>query len=354
MSSSRQIAGCSRPEVHAPRRQCLRWAAVCAAPNLVTTRIANAASAGVTPGAVSRAVDIQAHRGARWHVAENTLEGFELALRMGARTLELDIVVSRDDELLISHDPALNPDITRDAQGRFLSARGPDIYSMSWQEVQAYDVGRIRPWSRYAQSFPEQQGRDGLRIPRLKDLFARVKTLGREDVRYAIETKITPHSPHQTPDPERFVDLLMAQVEQAGVRDRVQVLSFDWRTLMVLRRRFSDVPRVFVTAQLSVLDNLQLRSDQPSPWAGGLRYRDYGSVPRMLAAGGATHWSSFWQELSPALVREAQSLGLQVLAWTVNERDVMHRLLDWGVDGIVTDRPDLGVQVLRERGISLA
>lgn len=300
------------------------------------------------------AVDLQGHRGARWHLAENTLEGFELALRMGVRTLELDLVVTRDHELVISHDPALNPDITRDARGQFLAARGPDIYSLSWAELQTYDVGRIRPGSRYAQAFPDQQGRDGLRIPRLRDLFERIQALGRTDVRYAIETKITPNAPHQTPDPERFVDLLLDQIDQAGVRDRVQILSFDWRTLMALRRRAPELPRVFLTAQLASLDNLQLRSDQPSPWAAGLRSRDYPSVPRMLAAGGATHWSSFWRELDPASVREAQALGLQVLAWTVNDHDVMHRMLNWGVNGIVTDRPDLGMQVLRERQISLA
>jgi glycerophosphoryl diester phosphodiesterase len=273
---------------------------------------------------------------------------------MGVRTLELDIVVTRDEELVISHDPALNPDITRDARGSFLATRGPDIYSLSWDELQTYDVGRIRPGSRYALAFPDQVGRDGLRIPRLRDLFERVKSLGRSDVRYAIETKITPHAPHQTPDPDRFVDLLLAQIDQAGVRDRVQILSFDWRTLMALRRRAPELARVFLTAQLPSLDNLQLRSEQASPWAAGLRYRDHHSVPRLLVAAGATHWSSFWRELEPASVREAQALGLQVLAWTVNDRDVMHRMLDWGVNGIVTDRPELGMQVLRDRQISLA
>jgi len=301
-----------------------------------------------------RSVDLQGHRGARWHRAENTIEGFELALQMGARTLELDVVATRDDVLVISHDPALNPDITRDAQGRFLDSTGPDIIRLDWAQLASYDVGRIKPGSRYAQTFAEQQGRDGLRIPRLKDLFALVAQWGRADVRFAIETKITPHSSHQTPSPERFVGLLMQEVLSAGLQDRVQILSFDWRTLAVLRERYPQIDRVHITAQLPSIDNLQIRSGQDSAWTAGVQYRQHRSVPRMIAAAGGTHWSSFWRELNAAVIREAQDLGLKVLAWTVNDREVMHRLLDWGIDGLVTDRPDLGAEVLRARGLRIA
>lgn len=323
----------------------------------VGLRTALAAQCGFAHHSVwsaERAVDLQGHRGARWHRAENTLEGFELALQMGAGTLELDVVATRDDVLVISHDPALNPDITRDAQGKFLEAVGPDIIRLDWAQLATFDVGRIKPGSRYARTFSEQQGRDGLRIPRLRDLFSLVARLGRTDVRFAIETKITPTSPHQTPPPERFVDLLMQEVITAGLQERVQVLSFDWRTLAVLRERYPRTDRVHITAQLPSLDNLQIRSAQDSAWTAGVQYRQHRSVPRMVAAAGGTHWSSFWRELDAAAVREAQDLGLKVLAWTVNDREVMHRLLDWGIDGLVTDRPDLGAEVLRARGLRIA
>jgi glycerophosphoryl diester phosphodiesterase len=348
----------ANPAFGASRRQLLVAAAAAAGAAVPHPR--SAATEPVAPlrpgvgAAVSRPVDLQGHRGARWHLAENTLEGFELALAMGVRTLELDVVVTRDDQLVISHDPALNPDITRDAQGQFLHSTGPDIRSLTWSQLQVFDVGRIKPGTRYAGAFSAQQGREGLRIPRLQDLFDRVRALGRNDVRFAIETKLTPHAPVQTPGPERFVELLMAQVRDAGLMQRVQVLSFDWRTLMVLRQHFPQVPRVCLSAQLPALNNLRRLDPQGSPWTAGLRFQDYGSVPRMVLAAGGTHWSSFWRELDADSVQEAQALGLQVLAWTVNEREAMHRMLDWGVNGIVTDRPDLGLQVLRERGLSLA
>jgi len=121
-------------------------------------------------------IDLQGHRGARGLLAENTLPSFALALQAGVSTLELDVLVTRDDVLVISHDPALNPDITRDAQGRFLSSKGPDIRQLTFEQLQSYDVGRINPDSRYAQTFSAQKGQDGVRIPRLKDLFELVKT----------------------------------------------------------------------------------------------------------------------------------------------------------------------------------
>lgn len=304
----------------------------------------------VAAQASGRRIDLQGHRGARWNLPENTLPSFDLALQAGVTTLELDLAVTRDDVLVISHDPALNPDITRDARGRFLASTGPNIIELTWAQLQAYDVGRIKPGTRYDHLFAEQKPLDGARIPRLRDLFDRVKAAGNTTVQFAIETKITPHRPEQTPSPERFVDLLLRELDDAGVADRVQVLSFDWRTLQRVQQLRPNLPTVYITAQLDALDNLQIKSGRDSAWTAGFQYRAHGSVPRMIKAAGGTHWSSFWRELDAAQVREAQALGLKVLAWTVNDRDTMNRLLDLGVDGLVTDRPELGAQVLRERG----
>jgi len=297
-------------------------------------------------------IDLQGHRGARGLLPENTLPSFERALALGVTTLELDVVSTRDGVLVISHDPALNPDLTRDAQGQFLTGPGPDIISLSWAQLQNYDVGRINPASRYANFFSSQQPLDGTRIPRLKDLFDRVKALGNTQVKFAIETKITPGRPEQTPDPETFAKLLLQEIEDSGMQGRVQVLSFDWRTLQTVQRLSPGTPTVYITAQLPSLDNLMIRSVQDSPWTAGFQYKVYGSVPRMIRAAGGSHWSSFWRELDADQVKEAQRLGLKVLVWTVNDRKVMNDMLDMGVDGLVTDRPDVAIEVLKARGIT--
>ncbi|MEY3614034.1 MAG: Glycerophosphoryl diester phosphodiesterase precursor [Pseudomonadota bacterium] len=317
------------------------WPAVLGSALLLISLVASA----------QKTIDLQGHRGARGLLAENTLPSFALALQAGVSTLELDVVVTRDDVLVISHEPALNPDITRDAQGRFLNSQGPDIRQLTFEQLQSYDVGRISPTSRYAQTFSAQKGQDGVRIPRLKDLFELVKTQGHTQVKFVIETKITPQRPDQTPEPERFVQLLLQEIKEHGMSERVQILSFDWRTLQVVQKLAPGMPTVYLTAQLPALDNLGIKAGQPSAWTAGFQHAQHGSVPQMIKAAGGTHWSSFWRELDAQNVREAQSLGLKVLAWTVNDRRSMGQMLDLGVDGLVTDRPDIAADLLKARGI---
>jgi len=303
------------------------------------------------PAMAEKIIDLQGHRGARGLLAKNTLSSFAAALKSGVTTLELDVVVTQDNVLVIHHDPALNPDITRDAQGKFLKSRDFDIRQMTFQQLQSYDVGQINPTTQYGKIFSSQKSQDGIRIPRLKDLFEMVKSGGHQQVKFAIETKITPQRPDQTPEPEKFVELLLQEIQQYGLEDRVQILSFDWRTLQILQRMAPKLPTVYITAQLAVLDNLAINSGQPSEWTAGFQYAKYGSVPKMIKAAGGTHWSSFWRELDAQKVREAQELGLKVIAWTVNDRQTMGQMLDLGVDGLVTDRPDIAVTLLKERGI---
>jgi glycerophosphoryl diester phosphodiesterase len=296
-------------------------------------------------------IDLQGHRGARGLLPENTLPGFALAMKLGVTTLELDVVATKDGVLVISHDPALNPDITRDSKGSFLRATGPNIVDLTFEELARYDVGRINTWSQYARTFSSQRAADGARIPRLADLFRLVRDSGNEKVRFAIETKLTPHRPEQTPDPETFVKLLMKDVSDAGLVDRVQILSFDWRTLRIVQRDHPGVPTVYLTLQGKSLDNVMAGSETESPWNAGFTIRKHGSIPKMIKAAGGTHWSSNWRELNAANVAEAKGLGLKVLAWTVNDRETMSSMLDLGVDGLVTDRPDIAIELLKDRKI---
>src|SRR5258707_8142973 len=116
---------------------------------------------------MKRPLDIQGHRGARALFPENTLEGFLAASALGVTAFELDVAMTADGVVVVSHDPALNPDITRDASGDWLSERGPTIRSLTYAALRCYDVGRIRPGSRTGFLFPEQAPCDGSRIPTL-------------------------------------------------------------------------------------------------------------------------------------------------------------------------------------------
>ena len=299
------------------------------------------------------AFDLQAHRGGRGLLPENTLVAFENALRMGVSTLELDIAITADGVPVISHDPALNPSLTRDAKGQWLADRGPLIRSLSLAQVQAYDVGRINPSSRYAREFPNQEPRDGQRIPTLDSLFKLVKDLGADQVRFDIETKINPHAPEGTLPPEEFVRVLLGVIREAGMVNRVMVQSFDWRTLEILHRVEPAIRTMYLSVASEYFHNLKDGS-----WNAGHRLADHGgSVPRLVRAAAGDHAGSIWApyhgNLTPETLKEAQALQLVVIPWTVNQPDVMQRLIDWGVDGIITDYPDRLREVMGQRKMPL-
>lgn len=300
---------------------------------------------------LANALDLQGHRGARGLAPENTLASFEAALKHGVTTLELDIAITRDGVLVIHHDLALNPDVTRDAHGRWLDKPSAPIHTLTWAELQTFDVGRLKPGSRYAATYPDQQPIDGTRIPRLSDLFEMVKRGGHDKVRFAIETKINPTLPDSTLPPEPFAEAVVAEIRKATMQHRSQILSFDWRSLAHVQRIAPEIDTVYLSAQQRWLDNIDATSSNPSPWTAGLRYSDHGSVPKMIKAAGGKFWSVFFGDANRGKIQEAQGLGLKVLVWTVNDAATMNRMLDLGIDGLITDRPDIAREVLRERRI---
>ena len=311
---------------------------------------------GTAPASAASAacpIDLQGHRGARALWPENTLAGFARTLALGVTTLELDIAITRDGVPVISHDPLLNPDLTRGPDGRFIDAPGPRIRDLTLEELQRYDVGRIRPGTRYATLYPEQQPLDGARIPRLDDLLTMVQRAGDARVRLAIETKLHPGHPDDTLPPEAFARTVIEAVRSAGLARRCSILSFDWRTLAVVQKEAPEIATVYLTARQRWLDNIGADRPEGSAWTAGVRWRDHGSVPRMVHAAGGRAWSSYFGDLDAAQVREAQALGIQVLAWTVNEPRDIERVLDLGVDGIVSDRPDRVREAMARRGMAL-
>lgn len=315
--------------------------------------VVHAAALAVLPARVraaepARPLDLQGHRGARGLVAESTIAGFETALRLGVTTLELDTVVTRDGVVVIHHDRRLNPDHTRTADGRWIEPPGAVIFATDAAALRAFDIGRARPGSRTAATFAQQQAVDGARIPTLDELFERVKSLGADRVRFNIETKLSPVAPDEGPAPEAFARAVLDVVRRHGLLDRVSIQSFDWRTLQAVQRLAPGVPTAYLTSQQDwgpgVTDGV---------WTAGLRAADHGSVPRMVKAAGGSIWSPFFGDLTEALVLEARSLGLRVAPWTVNEPVHIGRMLDLGVDALITDYPDRARTEMAARGLAL-
>jgi glycerophosphoryl diester phosphodiesterase len=299
------------------------------------------------------AFDLQGHRGARGLAPENTLPAFARALAIGVTTLELDVGVTEDGVVVVAHDRRLNPDLARGTDGRWLRGTTRTLRELTFHELQRYDVGRIRPGSEYSKRFPEQRRMDGVRIPKLEDVFALVRQARNDEVRFNIETKLSPEAPDETAGPEEFARALVQVVRGGGMASRTAIQSFDWRTLAIVQREAPEIATSYLSSRSAGIDNIGAGRDAASPWTAGVRFRDHGSVPKMVKAAGGAIWSPNYRDLDEALVTEAQALGLKVLPWTVNDPADMERLVAWGADGIITDYPDRLREVLAAKGLPL-
>ena len=283
------------------------------------------AAAAVAPSSAEdrdvASFDLQGHRGARGLRPENTLAGFAFALELGVSTLELDCAVTRDGVVVVSHDPVLNPDHTRDEHGRFLETAGPAIVDAdlrrSCSATTSAGCGRARRTPRvFRTSNPStvsafRDSRTSSRWP----AHAQTPT-----VRFNIETKLSPDQPQLTLAPEPFARVVVDAVREAGMAVRTTIQSFDWRTLMVVRRIAPEIATVALTDQQPGYDTVEVGRPGPSPWLGGLDVDEFGgSVPKLVQASGARVWSPDYLDLDARLVEEAHALGLAVVPWTVNE-----------------------------------
>jgi glycerophosphoryl diester phosphodiesterase len=302
---------------------------------------------------LAHAFDLQGHRGARGLAPENTLPAFAVALSLGVTTLELDTAITKDGVVVVCHDARLNPEITRGADGRWLNPPTRAVRELTLADLGRYDVGRIKPGSEYSYRYPDQKRMDRVHVPTLAQVFQLARSAGNTEVRFNIEINTSPEKPMDTLAPEAFAKALLATIEREGMSGRVVIQSFDWRALKAIQALAPSIPTSYLSSQQRSLNNIAAGSAEGSAWTAGVQLRDHGSVPKMVKAAAGAIWSPYHPELSAALVREAQALGLKVIPWTANKTEDMARLIDWGVDGLITDRPDFLREVMAEKKLPL-
>jgi len=325
-------------------------------------------------------IQVYAHRGARSFAPENTIPGYVTGLAIGTHWVDMDIVMDKDGEVVVSHDIWLNPDITRGPDGKFLAPSKSAmtegvppgeltahlqpymVRNLTYAQLQRYDVGRLNPASPYAKYFPEQYGMDGVRMPLLKDVIRYVTSVTKGAVGFQIEFKTDPMHDSWTYTPKQFAAALDNVLEEGGITRNCEIQSFDWRCLYELQKLDEDV----ATAYLTEWDNepgteYSFFSDDASiagSWTGGELVKDYNdSIPQMVKALGGRRWEPEDVELTKKALDEAHSLGLKVVVWTWPEHSAgafdgktVKRMIAWGVDGIITDDPGRLISMLAARG----
>lgn len=281
--------------------------------------------------------EAQGHRGARGMFPENTLHGFRAAASLGVRTMELDVGTTRDGAVVVHHDPALNPDTTRDGAGRWLDDTGPLLRDLTLAQLREYDVGRLRPGTAYADSYHGQVAQDSARVPTLDEVLALDPTL-----RWNIELKVMPDHPDWTIPPEEMVERVLHVVGAAAAGTRVALQSFDWRAPRHLRRIRPSIAAGWLTAAGTVAD---------APLWLGRHVAGIADVPDAIVAEGGGTWSPHFAGLTAGLVDRAHDLTLRVVPWTVNTVEDMRRLMEWGVDGLISDWPSRALALAGHPGL---
>ncbi|GII29121.1 glycerophosphodiester phosphodiesterase family protein [Planotetraspora mira] len=311
-----------------------------------------------------RSFDLQAHRGGLGLVVESTLDSFASGLRVGVSTLELDIQITEDGKAVVTHD--------RKVDGRKCQDTGPAspgdpeypyvgkyVNTLSLAQVRTLDCG-----SKPLTEFPGQRPAPGARMPLLSEVFDLVKRFHAHDVKLNVETKVEAGAPAETAPREQFVQVAAREIRRAHMIKQVTIQSFDWGSLMRMRKVEPLLPLVALTNY----DFLQTGQPGASPWLGGIDIDAFGGDPlKAIKSFGAKAFSpvhgfpqngkvtdpGYRPYVTKAMVDEAHRLGLKVIPWTVDDEPTMNKLIDDGVDGLITDYPDRLRAVLADRGFTL-
>jgi glycerophosphoryl diester phosphodiesterase len=267
----------------------------------------------VTMLSASPKILVHGHRGARAMRPENTLPAFEYAIGAGVDVLELDMAVTKDNVIVVSHDPYLEPPVCSGPQPK------ATIHELTLEQVREWDCGKVRN-----PNFAKQTPVPGTRMPTLEEVFALAP---RGEFQFNIETKSFPDHPELTPPPQEFARLVLALIRKHHLENRVLLQSFDFRTLHAMKELAPEIRRVAL-----------FEADE----------RDFVTIAHEAAADIV---SPYYKLVTAEKVRAAHDAGLQVVPWTVNTPADWDNLIEAKVDAIISDDPAALIAHLKKQGL---
>ena len=278
-------------------------------------------------------IKIYGHRGARGVLPENTLESFEYLFENNIRAYETDILISKDNIPVITHDFKLDPSYTKDVNGNWIEDENIKIIDLTYEEILKYDVGTLNKLSRYGRKFINQKSLDNQKIPKLSDLLKLSSDNEFDDLLINLEIKSTPIEEGLTPSPEEMVKIVIDEVGRSNLSDKIIYSSFDWRVLREIKERDTKIPRAHLTsgAKGKIYDK--------SPWLDFTPLHSEVELPKLIKALGGSAWHPNYKDVNKEIIEISRNEGLPVNVWTVNKEQDMLRMIDYGVDGIMTDYP---------------
>ena len=284
-------------------------------------------------------IKIYGHRGARGDLPENTLESFKYLFENNINAYETDILISKDLIPVITHDFRLEPSFTKDSEGNWIEDENIKIFDLTYEELLKFDVGSINKLSRYGRRFVNQKPLENQRIPKLSELLDLSSKNKSENLLINLEIKSTPDEENLTPTPEDTVKLVVNEINKSNLKDKIIVSSFDWRTLTEIKNQYPEISRAYLTYQQVRGMKIKKTIYNRSPWMSFLPYYDDLELPKIIKSQGGKAWHPYRKDITKKLVDISHQENLPVNVWTVNEEYEMLKMIEHGVDGIMTDYP---------------
>jgi glycerophosphoryl diester phosphodiesterase len=287
-------------------------------------------------------IKIYGHRGARGDLPENTLESFKYLFENNIYAYETDILISKDFIPVVTHDFRLDPSYTKDINDNWIEDKNIKIIDLTYDQILQFDVGTLNKLSKYGRKFINQKSLQNQKIPKLSELLKLTSDNIVEDLLINLEIKSTPIEKNLTPEPNEMVKIIIDEVSRSNLEDRIIYSSFDWRVLREVKERDSKIPRAYLTS------GVKGKIYDKSPWLDFTPLHNGVELPELIEALGGSAWHPNYKDVNKEIIQISHDKGLPVNVWTVNRESDMLRMIDYGVDGIMTDYP-LKLKELCER-----
>ena len=297
-------------------------------------------------------VRIFGHRGARGEIAENSIEGFKHTFALGIKAVEFDVVISKDKIPVLYHYFNLMPYLVKDESGNWLKNSELKVFDKSYEELSKYNIGGLDPESKHGKRFKEQKLLKNAKIPKLSELLELASRKENKDVFLNLEVKSTPFKMGLTPIPSDTVTLILKDIGTHKLEDRIIISSFDWRILYELKKQNPRILRGFITLQQD-LSTTKKNIYENSPWmAKNYSLDQLFLIPNIIKSLEGHVWSAFYRDVTKQNVELAHKHGLATCVWTVNREQDIIRMIEYGVDGIITDYPKKVQEICKSKNIS--
>jgi len=252
---------------------------------------------------------------------------------------ETDILISKDLIPVITHDFRLDPSLTKDEAGNWIKDENIKIFDLTYDEILKFDIGSLNKLSRYGRRFINQRSLENQKIPKLSELLELSSKNLLQDLLINLEIKSTPDEKNLTPDPKDLVQIVLNEINNSNLKEKIIISSFDWRILREVKKQSPEIPRAYLTFQQEKGMKIKKTIYSKSPWIDHIPLTIVYDLPKIIKELGGSAWHPYYKDINKKAVKDAHDNNLPVNVWTVNDEDDMLKMIEYGVDGIMTDYP---------------